>query len=318
VDKLQELSDRMSADGKNDSTLLKKVAKPNLDSIGSWFEGRLTKFIAGEEGSEADPITGKAIAGDSTKQANSAVGPFSHYSTITSGVHGNQMARAASSYDLSGANGLGARMPPSNRTVSAMSHRSPDMEISQYRPSSAHSQRSNTFSGVNFTGIPPPSQPAEERPVFAPRRPSSTASGYGDQIESSLAPVVAMPSWGQSYDFDEATDLGTPTGDAADASNFINPMMAYNTTVAASSTQQVSQSSYRPASRQDEEEETVDDLGLGNSARRASPPKPESGDNNENVKTSKPADSAKPTPSGKRAFVHPRKNHFYSNLAFCL
>ncbi len=304
--KLQELSDRMSADGKSDSTLLKKVGKPNLDSIGSWFEGRLSKFIAGDEASNPDSVGDKTAAGDGTKPANTAVGPFSHYSTITSGGDGNPMARATSSYDLNGSNrsnGFGANLQPFNRTVSAMGHRSPVMGISQIRPSSA-----TGFGSMGFTNIPPTSQPAETRGVTPPpRRPSSTESGYGVQIESSFKPAVAMPSWGQSYDFDDTAnserDQSADLGDIIETGDFINPMMAYNPMGMGQTSQQVSQSSYQPSPGPGEHDEEDDDLGLGNSTRQSKAPKPQSDDKQQqNVQASKPAESAKPTPQGEYVF----------------
>ncbi|KAG0707731.1 hypothetical protein DFH29DRAFT_994755 [Suillus ampliporus] len=54
-----------------------KVNKPSLDSIGSWLEGRLTKFIAGE-GDEPSPQPAPP------KSQVSSLGPFSHFSEISS------------------------------------------------------------------------------------------------------------------------------------------------------------------------------------------------------------------------------------------
>jgi len=56
----------------------KTTAKPGLDKIGSWIEGRLTKFIAGEEDGNA-PATVKKIPPPPGGKA----GPFSHFSTIS-------------------------------------------------------------------------------------------------------------------------------------------------------------------------------------------------------------------------------------------
>lgn len=53
------------------------MSKPSLDGIGSWLEGRLTKFIAGE-GEIAEESSGNV-----TTSKTGFVGPFSHYSAIS-------------------------------------------------------------------------------------------------------------------------------------------------------------------------------------------------------------------------------------------
>lgn len=62
-------------------------------SLGSWIEGRLTKFIAGEdEAPEAKPKPEPKVAGV-------PVGPFSHFSTISPGPSAG-VSRAGSSVDV--------------------------------------------------------------------------------------------------------------------------------------------------------------------------------------------------------------------------
>jgi hypothetical protein len=290
----------MAPDGKSDSTLLKKVAKPNLDSIGSWFEGRLTKFIAGDEGSEgAEVAIGKSTSAPGGKSSD-AVGPFSHYSAITGGGHTGQLGRAASSYDLGGANNN--RLQPFHRTASAMAHRSPTaLSAFQLRPLSAQSERSPSYT-AETTYAPHPEQP-EEQLASTSRRASSSHSGYGGQAESTMQPHVSLPSWGQSYDFDDTTVNQADKDEAADAGDFINPMMAFNPMGFTPPPQQGNQASYQLATQHDHlgHEEDDDDLGLGNASNRAKvTPKPAE-EHNEDAKPSEPT---KPTPPGE---VHSRK-----------
>lgn len=80
VNHLRELSERISGTGavdKSGSWISRTVAKPTLDGLGSWFEGRITKFVAGEgeESASAPPVA----APDPSQQ----VGPFSHYAPVS-------------------------------------------------------------------------------------------------------------------------------------------------------------------------------------------------------------------------------------------
>jgi hypothetical protein len=80
VNQLRELSERISGTGAVDKTgswISRTVAKPSLDGLGSWFEGRITKFVAGEgEDSTSAP---SVAAPDASQQ----VGPFSHYAPVS-------------------------------------------------------------------------------------------------------------------------------------------------------------------------------------------------------------------------------------------
>ncbi|RSH82757.1 uncharacterized protein EHS24_007751 [Apiotrichum porosum] len=63
-------------------------------TIGSWIEGRLTKFIAGEDDENAPPKPAAVPAKGTT-----AIGPFSHFSTISPGPSSG-VSRAPSTVDL--------------------------------------------------------------------------------------------------------------------------------------------------------------------------------------------------------------------------
>lgn len=77
---MRELSERISGTGAVDKTgswISRTVAKPSLDGLGSWFEGRITKFVAGEgdDTASAPPVA--------VPDASQQVGPFSHYAPVS-------------------------------------------------------------------------------------------------------------------------------------------------------------------------------------------------------------------------------------------
>ena len=96
----------------------RRAPKPGLDKLGSWIEGRLTKFIAGDE-PDAKPASKPAPA-----QGDVPVGPFSHFSTISPNPS-MPITRATSSTDMSGNGHLSVRSSTSARL-------SPGPEMSAY------------------------------------------------------------------------------------------------------------------------------------------------------------------------------------------
>ncbi|KAH0830581.1 Sec23-binding domain of Sec16-domain-containing protein [Lanmaoa asiatica] len=79
VEGLKQLADRLLGSphiDKSTSWIGGKVNKPSLDSIGSWLEVRLTKFIAGEGNETSSPASEFSKA--------QFTGPFSKYSSISS------------------------------------------------------------------------------------------------------------------------------------------------------------------------------------------------------------------------------------------
>lgn len=81
TDQLKDLIDRLTgAPLDKNASWTKKMTKPSLDTIGTWVGGRLTKFIAGDGDEPPDAEADKPTKVDKT----GFVGPFSHYSTISS------------------------------------------------------------------------------------------------------------------------------------------------------------------------------------------------------------------------------------------
>ena len=82
------------------------------DKLGSWFEGRLTKFIAGDEDQATSPIKQSAPKSATKHTPRGPVGPFSHFSTISPAVSG-QISRVPSGVDFPAMNGaLGLQTDP--------------------------------------------------------------------------------------------------------------------------------------------------------------------------------------------------------------
>ena len=95
LERLKELSDRLAGvplQEKSKSWAIGRVAKPSLDSLGGWLEGRITKFIAG------DGETPTAAEHTETSYRNAPYsGAFSGYSTISS-AHTSQCPSPSPSF----------------------------------------------------------------------------------------------------------------------------------------------------------------------------------------------------------------------------
>ncbi len=262
----------------------KRAVKPNLQNVGSWFEGRLTKFIAGEDGEVAKP--GELKKGEEKPgQTSAPVGPFSHYSSIAPDAASPALARATSSFDLGNRY---AEAPAIARSGSAMAYRQVPPTLPVPRPSSAMSYRASS-------GYMPPlpatdserrlsSERVEDPSPFdqdSSRRGSSRGtSDYGQEIQPSTniaIPAVAslhqnevsVPSWGQSYDFNDSNQPDdTPSSSFATPEGFVTPMQTMVPTFGGTPVSHTP-SGLRRVSTFDEEEEDDDDLGLGNSSSKA-------------------------------------------------
>jgi len=110
LNSLEDLQERLTGEPSTKPANLiggRKAGKPGVNKLGSWIEGRLTKFIAGEEDTQG-PI--KATPPTKGKDPGAPVGPFSHFSTISPGPS-NPVTRATSVADI--ANGqYGGRLSP--------------------------------------------------------------------------------------------------------------------------------------------------------------------------------------------------------------
>jgi hypothetical protein len=250
----------------------KKGGKPNLENLGSWFEGRLTKFIAGDEATEEKP-TKPTTSKDSSDKA--AIGPFSHYSAISSPNAAPSLSRS-STYDPASQPSM-VPGPHAYRSGSAASYRPRQpSQLSMQRPTSAMSYRpQEQHAFPEMTRI---SSRVTEQDGIDSRR-GSELNDTQTQVDPSATavsetqaeePRYQMPSWGQSYDEPEQAE-GQAEGDygaeAASDGSFINPMQTFMSPMAPAPSyepQTTSAAMERPAYEDDDD----DDLGLGNTSHK--------------------------------------------------
>ena len=114
---LEDLLERLTGTPSTDPAKLVGTRKSKSSAgIGSWIEGRLTKFIAGEEDPSAPA---KPIPAVPSKDSGAPIGPFSHFSTISPAASGG-ISRNTSAADLGGPYGAGSS--ESTKTSPKVSH----------------------------------------------------------------------------------------------------------------------------------------------------------------------------------------------------
>ncbi|ODO08033.1 hypothetical protein I350_03616 [Cryptococcus amylolentus CBS 6273] len=93
----------------------KRGKQPGIDKIGSWIEGRLSKFIAGEEGEETAPKPPTA--------GGKSSGPFAHFSAVSPDLSGS-VTRNTSMADVPSHNATNGYLgvQPASRATSPASH----------------------------------------------------------------------------------------------------------------------------------------------------------------------------------------------------
>jgi COPII coat assembly protein SEC16 len=272
---LQDLTDRLVAaplTDKSGSWIGSKMARPSLDKIGNWLEGRFTSFIAGE-GDSPKP-------GETNGKAPTYGGPFAHFSTISSTT-----PSAMSSPQMSAGNLPDTQLPaPPFRTGSAMALRtsttspaqiaraSSAIDYLRYKPSPANhvspigaSVTSGSPSKLQVPYGYPSGYPSLSKPDL------STPTAQEDSADRLAGPQVAS-WWGdQESVTPTATSFSHPDQEPA-SGGFISLMDAPSVSESSSSTnaQFTAAARMQTMSREDIDEE--DDLGLGNSTKRAKAP----------------------------------------------
>ena len=239
----------------------KQGSKPGVNKLGSWIEGRLTKFIAGEEDSDgpfkaAPPVKGSKPASGSDA---APVGPFSHFSTISPGPS-NPVTRPPST--TGGRNGSQLGVENDSRRIS---------------PSIGHQQTSSSSSSV-YGGE------------------QYTARGSGGGGYGGYQPYVPDDA-GQDQNEDTPHAL-EPTGGGDDEMELLNPMATLSL---GAGRQAKDDYAPTPATRRDEPEDDEDDLGFGNTAlSRNRTPKPAEAASGSQA-ASKKAEPAKAAPAASGA-----------------
>lgn len=295
-EQLKGLADRLLGTplvGKGTSWIGGKMSKPSLDGIGSWLEGRLTKFIAGE-GEIAEENSGNA----STSKSG-FVGPFSHYSAISNSPSAapSPPPTLANTYT-----GLPSSLPPNGaqpRSASAMAIRA-NSRTPVDRASSAMDIRHRASPGPRAvsSGLPLSSY-GQSAPYGAShdaqpdRGRQSTESSYAESASITIAKNRQHGGWwGDSSESTVTTPMAPSfmsmdTG-SGDGSGFISLMdNAPFSPAAFSPAPGMSEPSY--SSRY--EEELDDDLGFGNNANKK---KQGSASTVDNASSASPASESKP------------------------
>ena len=249
------------------------MAKPSLDTIGSWLEGRLTKFIAGEGEEEKSPEATHVI-----KEGSSAAGPFSQYSVISSA----ETSPNASSLNL--VNSSSTLLPPStappkrtgsaaplrpnsftvppiDRAASAMDHLRPGIRQASPAPYAYSANASTTSfyqadSSYNaFSHGRSDSSPIEEK---------TSSNDANTQSQNS-------PWWGSNDDAaatpTTATFYDVGSSPALDTSGFISPMDTPSFAPTPSPMPSKSTTPHPQSSYNDDED--AEDLGFGNKKKKS-------------------------------------------------
>lgn len=120
IAQVKALSDRLVAapgHDKSGSWITRKVPKPTIDSLWNTLEGSFSKFVAGEGEVSAKEV----FKAEAAKQGTAgAIGPFTHYSSISPGSTSGTLSRTHSQTDLSLAHAMShvpLSRPPSRLTV---------------------------------------------------------------------------------------------------------------------------------------------------------------------------------------------------------
>ncbi|KAF5391379.1 hypothetical protein D9757_001871 [Collybiopsis confluens] len=138
---LKGLSDRIAGITQTDKTgswMGSKLAKPSLDGLGGWLEGRFTKLVTGDMESPT-----LAEHKHNKSEERGFVGPFSHYSTISSTTTSTSPSPQNSVVNLN------AYAAAPARTGSAMSSHGPTLDQSRQRygpPATSANASTATFS----------------------------------------------------------------------------------------------------------------------------------------------------------------------------
>lgn len=255
VNQLRELSERISGTGavdKSGSWISRTVAKPSLDGLGSWFEGRITKFVAGE-GGEDPSSTPAAPVPDASQQ----VGPFSHYAPVVSTPTWGQPPASQGSDELSA---------PADGGYSQYAPAAPAWG----QPANQVEEPGTITDGYSSYAPPPPvSAPSWGQPIGQTDAQAADGNGYtpysADSAPAWGAPATqdGGPAWGAPTAQADAPAWGAPAGQD-DAPAWGAPAAQDSSAPSASTAQAV----YA--------DDDDDDLGLGNSKPRPKGPPPAS------------------------------------------
>ena len=244
---------------KTASWITRKMAKPSLDTIGSWLEGRFSKLIVGDGEDSAE-----IAANEQSQPAKSAYGPFSHYSTISSTTTSASPSPSPSPYSTNATptvSGLPFGHPPAqiDRASSAMDHlRSEARRASPVPRVASASAMTSTFAQ---TGTP-----------ASRYRPTLGVNGVLESEGLNDTEGQEVPWWGSSSQ-DRSGPTPTATtfhevDEAESEGNFVSLMDDHSPGVTPMALKPFSQSQSQNSYDNGDEE----DLGFGNSTSKKHKP----------------------------------------------
>ncbi|WVQ72528.1 hypothetical protein IAR50_002085 [Cryptococcus sp. DSM 104548] len=256
----------------------KRGKQPGIDKIGSWIEGRLSKFIAGEEGEDTAPKP-PATGGKTS-------GPFAHFSAVSPDLSGSS-TRNPSMADVpshSAPNGYLGVQPASRAT-------SPANPYPQSHPSQSPYGAPQTLSRASSPSATPNANTysGASNPTFGDAYSRQSQTSYGDNYSP----------WGASQEHLEQ-ETETPRAYEApqksEEDDLYNPMAQHSSGPSSyappTSVPSKSQASY---DLNDDDE----DLGFGNSSLskgRTVKPETDPKKARDATQEEKPKPEAKPEP----------------------
>lgn len=266
-----------------------KLAKPSLDGFGGWLEGRFAKLVTGdmESPTEAEHQSEKT-------EDRGFVGPFSHYTTISSTTTSTSPSpqnsvlnlnvyaappRTESTVSIASSNG------PTERAASAMDHSRPRLPPTTRVASANASTATFAQAQARPYGQAVSNQSAIQNDLLTPRPSlSSTEEDEGQEVTWWGSNNVATPT---AASFVQLSGSAlTPTTDG-----FVSLMDNHDYSVGSMS--HTKNNSYIHDTEEDDE-----DLGFGNSR-----PKPKSKDDDAKKPEVKEEAKAAPARPGNISFI---------------
>lgn len=235
---------------KTASWISRKMAKPSLDTIGSWLEGRFSKLIVGEGDDGTEPP-----ATEESHPSKPTYGPFSHFSAISSATTSASPSPSPTPHAIATASDMpfGHAHVHIDRASSAMDHLRSEVRRPSPVPRVASASATTTTFAQSFN------------PASRYRSTLGSVGGVPESEGSNGSEGQELSWWGSSsQDRSEPTPTAATfhkVDEAESGGNFVSLMDDYSpgiTPIAPRS----SQSKYQ--SHKDDGEE--EDLGFGNSA----------------------------------------------------
>ncbi|KNZ58264.1 hypothetical protein VP01_1963g2 [Puccinia sorghi] len=291
-EQIKTLSGRLSAAPlaeKGSSWITRKMPRLTLDNVWQTLEGRVHKFVAGDDDDGSNPVASKSIGPSS--QNSKVLGPFSHYSSISPESVSGTVSRVQSSNDLgqistqtttSGLAGPFHHNATLQRPSSGAGYSPSYYSKDPRRASPSNQYEGSTLSPVDYASFRGQTSSVPPLHSYEHAAPAGSPSSVPSPGETVTADNITTTSGGW---WESSNSYGTPANNtsqpvfesiadtpiADDGSGFIDPMASFGGPSFVSPGAPMRESPHpiapSPSSRTqyDEDEE---DLGFGNSSSR--------------------------------------------------